>query len=452
MSAVKKSLLRLYDSLCRSKLGYGFQFYFSAYKTSLHELDIIYNIDLGICCGAFKTSPIKSIYVDTEHLPLDLIREELGLHYLTRIKSAPKSPSLQVFKKESNPQRFQGSRSSKPFQIRLNEEVGDSYLKSQKIEEVDHPAIPPWLIPDASVCKKSVVKKNASEEEIRSKFLEHNICHKNHKKLYTDGSKSENGVGCAVIHEDEAYPAKLPDCASIFTAELTAVVAALDLVYHSSESKFVIYSDSWSALEAIKKFNSFHPLIQKVQEWLFWISCRHKSVHFCWVPSHVGIHGNEVADRKAKDASISADVVFSKVPPSDLKRPIRSYILRKWQERWSSPLLANNRKYKSIRSKIDPWLSSFNTSRRVEVILTRLRIGHTYATHNFILEGSSAPECAHCDRVLSVEHILVHCSMFLNQRRRYHLDGKSMAEILGDEINVDTLVEYLHAIKFFDRI
>ena len=166
----------------------------------------------------------------------------------------------------------------------------------------------------------------------------------------------------------------------------------------------------------------------------------------------MGIHGNEVADRKAKEATVSADVVFSKVPPSDLKRPIRSYILRKWQERWSSPLLANNRKYKSIRSKIDPWLSSFNTSRRVEIILTRLRIGHTYATHNFILEGRSAPVCAHCDRVLSVEHILVHCAMFLNQRRRYHLDGKSIAEILGDEINVDTLVEYLHAIKFFDRI
>ena len=24
--------------------------------------------------------------------------------------------------------------------------------------------------------------------------------------------------------------------------------------------------------------------------------CRHKSVRFCWVPSHVGIHGNELAD------------------------------------------------------------------------------------------------------------------------------------------------------------
>ena len=450
--ADKKSLLKLYDSLCRSKLDYGCEFYSSACKSRLKHLDVVHNMGLRICSGAFKTSPVESIYVDTDHIPLDLRREELGLRFLARVKSAPKNPSLQVFKNVPDPQIFQGSRSSKPFQVRLNEEVGDVHLKSQKIQEVDHPVIPPWLVPDVSVCEKTIVKKNASEEEMRTKFLEHNICHRNHTKLYTDGSKSDSGVGCAVIHEDTAYPAKLPDYASIFTAELTAVVAALDLAYHSSDSNFVIYSDSWSALEAIKSFNSFHPLIQKVQEWLFWISCRRKSVHFCWVPSHVGIHGNEVADAKAKDASVSAEVVFKKVPPSDLKRPIRSYILRKWQERWSSPLLANNKKYKSIRSQVVPWPSSFNACRRVEVILTRLRIGHTYLTHNFILEGSSVPECVHCGCVLSVEHILVHCSMFLNQRRRFHLDGKSVAEILGDEIDVDNLVGYLQSISIFNKI
>ena len=449
--ADKRSLLKLYDSICRAKLDYGCQLYSSACVTSLKQLDVVHNMGLRICSGAFKTSPIESIYVDTDHLPLDLRREELGLRYLMRVKSAPKNPSLQVLK-ETDPQRFRGTRSSKPLQIRLNEEVRDNDLKSQKVEKVDHPANPPWLVPEASVCDQSVTKKNRSEEEVKSKFLDHDVVHKDHIKLYTDGSKSGSGVGCAVIHEGTAYTAKLPDCASIFTAELTAVVAALDLTFHSSGTKFVIYSDSRSALEAIKKFNSFHPLVQKVQEWLFRISCRRKSVRFCWVPSHVGIHGNEEADREAKTATIDPDCFFDKVPPSDLKRPIRSYVLRKWQERWASPLLANNLKYKNIRSQIDPWPSSFNTSRRVEVILTRLRIGHTYMTHNFILEGSSAPVCAHCDRLLSVEHILVRCLKFVNQRRRYHLDDKSVADILGDDLEIDSLVGYLQAIGLFNEI
>ena len=120
------------------------------------------------------------------------------------------------------------------------------------------------------------------------------------------------------------------------------------------------------------------------------------TVRFCWVPSHVGIHGNELADREAKLAALSADITFDKLPPSDLKGPITSYVLGKWQERWASPLLANNKKYKSTRSHITPWYSSYHSNRRIEVVLTKLRFGHTYFSHNFILEGNSDLMCAHC--------------------------------------------------------
>ena len=92
--ADKKPFLKLYDSLCWSKLDYGCQFYSSASKALLSQLDVMHNMGLRICSGAFKTSPIESIYVDTEHMPLDLKREELGLRYLVGIKSFPKNPSL----------------------------------------------------------------------------------------------------------------------------------------------------------------------------------------------------------------------------------------------------------------------------------------------------------------------------------------------------------------------
>ena len=72
--ADKKSLLKLYDSLCRSKLDYGCQIYSSASKTKLKELDVVHNMGLRICSGAFRTSPVESIYIDTNELPLDLRR------------------------------------------------------------------------------------------------------------------------------------------------------------------------------------------------------------------------------------------------------------------------------------------------------------------------------------------------------------------------------------------
>ena len=339
----------------------------------------------------------------------------------------------------TNSNKFQGTRCSVPYQIRLNKEVDSVSLKTQKVNKVNHPKYPPWLIPEARVCKINLSKQNKSCESIKSCFLEHDTDHIGETKIFTDGSKSEEGVGCAVIFEKKPYLFKLPDYASIFTAELTAIVQALDLVFNSDSSSFVIYSDSMSALTSLNEYNSFHPLIQKAQEWLFRISVRLKSVRFCWVPAHVGIQGNEDADRNAQLATVSFDAFITRVPHSDLKLPIRAFILDKWQERWSSPHLANNRKYFAIRDSISQWSSSNNSNRHVEVILTRLRIGHTRLTHKFLLEGSSAPECAHCDEVQTVEHILVHCSRYCEVRRRRLLVGKTIKDLLNDELDLKSL-------------
>ena len=59
------TLLRLYTSLCLSKLGYAWQVYGSACKTALEKLDVVHNMGLRICTGAYRTPPVASIYVDS---------------------------------------------------------------------------------------------------------------------------------------------------------------------------------------------------------------------------------------------------------------------------------------------------------------------------------------------------------------------------------------------------
>ena len=82
----KKSLLRIYDALCRSKLDCGCQIYSSVSKRKLNALNVDQSMGLRICSWAFWTSPVESLYVDTHQLPLYLWREELSLRYLMRIK------------------------------------------------------------------------------------------------------------------------------------------------------------------------------------------------------------------------------------------------------------------------------------------------------------------------------------------------------------------------------
>ena len=49
--------------------------------------------------------------------------------------------------------------------------------------------------------------------------------------------------------------------------------------------------------------------------------------------------------------------------------------------------------------------------------------------------------CAHCDSILTVEHIFVHCTRSVNECCLYHLDRKTISELLGN-INIDNVTVF----------
>ena len=67
----------------------------------------------------------------------------------------------------------------------------------------------------------------------------------------------------AVVHRDNTKCVRLPDTASIFRAELYAILLAIDVVRRSKEKNFVIFSDSMSSLQSISGFSLDSDLVQK---------------------------------------------------------------------------------------------------------------------------------------------------------------------------------------------
>ena len=88
-----KVLLWLYKSLIHSKLDYGSIVYGSARKSYLKILDSIHNEGLRLVLGAFRTSPINSLYVEANEPSLSYRRQKLSLQYLLKLKSNHFNPT-----------------------------------------------------------------------------------------------------------------------------------------------------------------------------------------------------------------------------------------------------------------------------------------------------------------------------------------------------------------------
>ena len=81
-----------------------------------------------------------------------------------------------------------------------------------------------------------------------------------YKHIYTDGSKDDMKVGCAVVSDDFSETMRIPDGSSIFTAEAKAIDLALDHIANCETSnKFVIFSDSLSVLKSLDHTSSKIP-------------------------------------------------------------------------------------------------------------------------------------------------------------------------------------------------
>ena len=125
--------------------------------------------------------------------------------------------------------------------------------------------------------------------------------------FYTDGSKIP-GKGCGASSISIMQPRyssyfKINDNATIFTAKSTAIEATLIIILHIQIINSVICSDSHSVLTSLQQNgvkNLKHPITASIRSKLQEILKRGWKCKLVWVPAHVGIKGNVIADTCAK--------------------------------------------------------------------------------------------------------------------------------------------------------
>ena len=157
--------------------------------------------------------------------------------------------------------------------------------------------------------------------------------------------KTQKKVAAAAVIGQHVFCTKLPNEATIYTA----IQLAFEYIKFSNDKHFTIFSDSLSCLQSISNMNTDHSYILDIINQHYLLSKQGKIVEFCWIPSHIGIHGNTKADKEAKDA-LQYDIVQYKIPYTDVKHLIKLYVNSLWQIYWD---FCDTSKLYSIQNKVN---------------------------------------------------------------------------------------------------
>lgn len=453
--ANKKTTLLLYNALIKSRLTYGGEILYTASSKDLQKLDSIQYQALRIATRALPGTPAIAIQNETGEMPLAIYRkQQLFLHFVNmkRSKLNPASECihetwLNTYGHLSQSHRLVSDicKPIKPIIDRISDVpvASSDPFWDLAILHVD-------ISLSEKICKKTeniIVMKNLALEVMEN--------YQSFTAIYTDGSKSGDKTGFAFYSNTGkmTYIARFSGETSIFHAELSAILAVfqyiLGMISSLHSCAFAIFTDSLSVATYLKlNFTSF--LLPAADEIRKIFQILHKAnirIALIWIPSHVGLTGNEKADYYAKRALSDAESVIIPLKLSiiDAKHQVKSVILDIWQQFYDSKNHASL--YKQVEPKVSNEIKYFNSNRQVDVIVTRLRLGRCLLNYYLYQQKmSDTKNCLSCKIPENIEHFLLYCdSNGIKFLHNYH----TLAPLLQDHGTMEKIAKYIifHKIK-----
>ena len=100
-----------------------------------------------------------------------------------------------------------------------------------------------------------------------------------------------------------------------------------------------------------------------------------------------------------------------------------------------------------VKPTLGPPRKFQHLTRAEEVVITRLRIGHTKATKSHILSRGPPTDCHHCGQTLTIGHMLLECALLQEYCDQYYTVNSLNA--LFETIPETCIVEFLWEAGFF---
>jgi hypothetical protein len=213
---------------------------------------------------------------------------------------------------------------------------------------------------------------------------------------------------------------------------------------HRPVGDYIVITDSLSLLEALESQKvSFktHSLILECKEILWKLQEENYHIVFMWVPSQVGITGNEKVDEIARNSAEEGSPWRQNNFRNDIFSLAKKRLLEEWQSRWVEDEMG--RFTFSIYPKVSlrSWFNDMaETDRSFVVTTSRILSNHTRTrTHLYRIRIIADPVCVCMSDYETTDHILWQCPRFevnrANLERKLNSIGipfpSSIRDLLG---------------------
>jgi len=382
--------------------------------------------------GRLRTSPTDTLNASAFLLPASLTIKKWCFRAMVRMATLPRDHPLHKpvnWKRTCSTKRHRG-----PLQVLAN----TLSMDAKKMEKIPSTGWNPSKTGELPFRIRIPVDKEALAREAKNASKE--------IQVFTDGSAQGGKVGASAILIRKDRPDKFlhyhlgPEAEhTVHEVELVGLLLALHLIgtERCSATSCSVAVDNQAALKAFDSElrNPGHHLAREILQLANRVqkrrSKRKYSLTLRWTAGHIGIPGNEKADRKAKKVASGLSLINELLPPY-LRKPLLinpSAVLRAnndaLNKEWSQDWHKTERGKRTIKidsttplAKLLKTLSNKKLSREAASRLTQLQLQHFLLNkylHRF--KRTDKANCPACSKDKeTIAHFLLHCTKYVFER------------------------------------
>ena len=434
--ATQQTLLHYYKACIRPILEYGSIAMSIACPSAIKRIESIQNTALRIALRLPQHARTKFVRAEAGCPAMDDRFKTLAMVTWTKIRSSPEShPFHQSNKDMHTSTHLLGKQPSRktdiPLEMSLMETATHAHIPEVKRAYIK-PCNPIISTPspfsfDIQLPHKAKNSLTPQETEELKESVITRIAEKydGHYQVYVDGSvdpETGRSSSAFVLHGPGGtfqQAKRVSDFVSSTQAELAAIHQSLEHFQTNPcpLTSVVIHCDSHAAIQSLQR-KKRDPLDQQASDILdlaHALKAMHEIIFILhWVPSHIGIPGNEQVDTLVKQALLLPDVNMS-LPPTlgQVKSSIRRYLSQTTKDFFGKeatkpvPATSHGMKF-SLYLALNPSLKPQGVSSHppsVSRTLNRLRLD----TDSWCYIHRRSCLCAYCGEQFSPSHYLLVC-------------------------------------------